>query len=436
MPSGKGVGGKTVKLKGFAESTPVDEAWRIFSKATNITVLESVDVPLPEAFGRVLAKDLKAEMNLPHFDRAAVDGYAVRSEDTYGASLTNPVVLDLVGTVEIGQTSSTTLGKMETVRVSTGAPTPEGADSVVMLEYTEVVGRSHVEIKRPTTPNQNLARAGEDIQSGELVLRRGVVIKPQDVAMLAALGVEQVKVVRKPRVAILSTGSELVDVGGRIGAGRCFDSNRYFLLAAVEEFGGEPLDLGIVPDEPEVLKSQLVKASEEADLILVSGATSVGGKDFVPDVVASIEKSSILVHGVAIRPGKPVALARVREKPSILLPGFPVAAMVNFYLFAQRVIGSMLGASFPIFGGWKVVAKVGRRIASEAGVKDFVRVHVKGSEDGYIAEPIRVKGSGVISSMVRANGIIIVPEGKEGLEEGEEVEVILIRTLEAAGSET
>ena len=232
-------------------------------------------MPLPKALRRVLAEDLKTERNLPHFDRAAVDGYAVRSGDTHGASLTNPVVLDLVGTMEIGQPPGATLGKMEAVRISTGAPTPTGADSVVMLEYTEEASRSHVEIKRPTTPNQNLSRIGEDIRSGELVLRKGMIIKPQDIAMLAALGVEQVKVVRKPRVAVLSTGNELVDVGNRIEPGKCFDVNRYFLLAAVEEFGGDPLDLGRVPDEPEAVKVQEGSTLEWGTLQAISEATDM-----------------------------------------------------------------------------------------------------------------------------------------------------------------
>jgi molybdopterin molybdotransferase len=423
----------SVKLKGFSKYTSVDNAWQIFSKGADIQTLDSTPVTLFKARGRALAEDVKAEINLPPFDRAAVDGYAVRSQDTQGASLTNPIVLDLVGVVEIGQRGSSNVGEMETVRISTGAPTPTGADSVVMLEYTEEIDKTHVEIKRSTTPNQNLIRTGEDIRAGEIFLRKGTLIKPQDIALLAALGKKRVKVVRKPRVAVLSTGDELVEVGKMLHRGKCFDSNRYFILTAVEEFGGEPLDLGITPDRLKMLKSRLVKATRIADLIVVSGATSVGGKDLVPDAVASIGKSAILIHGVAIRPGRPVALGKIVGKPIILLPGFPVAAMVNFYLFAQKAICKMLGVSYSPFGGWKITAKIGRRVASEAGIRDFVRVHVKHSKEGYIAEPIRVRGSGVISSMVKANGILIIPEGKEGFEEGEHAEVIIMRNL---GAET
>jgi molybdenum cofactor synthesis domain-containing protein len=421
---------KEVRERGFTEQTPVEEALRTYFKKVRIEVLASETIHIIEALNRVLAEDITSDVDVPHYNRSAVDGYAVRSQDTFGASPTNPIVVDVLGTLEVGQIPDIVVGELEAVKVATGAPIPKGADAVVMLEYTEAVGRNKIEIYRPVTPWQNISRKGEDVKRGEKILSRGTVLQPQDVAILAAVGKVHVKVVRKPKVAILSTGNELVEPKCEIDVGKTIDSNRYFLFVAIKDVGGEPLDLGIVKDDIAEIKTKLSDGLAAADLVLVSGGTSVGEKDFLPGIVNSLGKPGIIVHGVAMRPGKPTALAAVNGKPIILLPGYPVATMMAFNTFVKPLISKLLGISAGKPHGYVIKARIMRRVPSTPGVRDFVRVIVRKVDDGYVAEPIRTHGSGIISSMVKANGLVIIPEGKEGIEEGEEVEVTLLRFIE------
>lgn len=421
---------KEVKARGFTEQMSIEEALGKYLREVRMEVLPSENIRIAEALGRVLAEDVMSEVDIPHFDRSAVDGYAVRSHDTFGASPTNPIVFDIVGAVEVGQVPEFIVNELKAARVATGAPIPKGADSVVMLEYTEIIGDNKIEVYRPTTPGQNVSQKGEDVKKGEKVLSKGTVLQPQDIAILAAIGKVDVKVVRKPRVAILSTGSELVEPKQEVAMGKTVDSNRFFLFAAVKDAGGEPLDLGIAKDDITEIKSQIAKGLATADLVLVSGGTSVGERDLAPEAVNSLGKPGVVIHGVAMRPGKPTALAAVNGKPVILLPGYPVATMMAFNTFAKPLISKMLGTPAGKPPGHVVKAVMARRVPSSPGVRDFVRVIVKKVDKRYVADLVRTRGAGIISSMVKANGLVVIPEEKEGIEEGEEVEVILLRTLE------
>jgi len=316
------------------------------------------------------------------------------------------------------------------VRISTGSAMPKGADSVVMLEYTDIINEKRIEVYTSATPFDNVSRTGEDVRKGEKILQRGTVIQPQDIAILSALGLDRVEVVRKPKIAVLSTGSELVEPARKIEPAKTFDVNRYFLLSAVRQLGGVPVDLGIEADDVEKIKLKVLAAIKDVDLLLVSGGSSVGMKDLVPDAIESIEGSSIIVHGVCMRPGKPTALGVIMKKPVVLLPGYPVASMIAFHVFVQRVVGRMLGIPPLSMGGRIVRARMARRTPSVPGVRDFVRVTLREEKDGYVAEPIRITGSGIVSSMVKATGLVIIPEESEGIEEGERVDVILLRTWE------
>jgi molybdenum cofactor synthesis domain-containing protein len=421
---------KEVKARGFTEQISVEDALRKYLKEVKIEMLRSETVHITEALDRVLAENVTSKVDVPHFNRSAVDGYAVRSHDTFGASPTNPIVFDVIGTVKVGQTPSVIVGELKAVKIATGAPIPKEADAVVMLEYTELVSNNKIEIYRPATPWQNVSKKGEDVKRGERILSKGTLLQPQDVAILAAVGKVDVKVTRKPRVAVLSTGNELVEPKCKVDAGKTIDSNRFFLFAAVKDAGGEPLDLGIAKDNLADIKSKISEGLATADLVLVSGGTSVGEKDLVPEVVNSLGKPGVIVHGVAMRPGKPTALAVVNGKPVFLLPGYPVAAMMAFNTFVKPLISKMLGAPTGKLPGQVIKARMARRVPSTPGVRDFVRVIVRKREEGYIAYPIRTRGSGIISSMVKANGLLIIPEEREGIEEGEEVEVTLLRPLE------
>jgi len=418
---------KDVTAKGFAEPLRVDEAWRRYENQANLKPLPPEPVKLPESLGRILAEDIQAEIDIPPFDRAAMDGYAVRAEDTYGASPTNPIILNLVGVEEIEEATSLTVGRKQAVQIATGAPLPEGADSVVTYEYSHMTSEGRLEIQRPVAPRDNVSRRGEDVKKGETVLRRGQLVKPYDIGMLAALGAKKVNVVQKPRVAIFSTGNELIESGGKLERGRTVDINRPILNALIKEEGGEPLDLGIVRDDHQLIAATLQRALEGADLVLCMGGTSVGSKDLVPKVVESLGESEVIVHGVSMRPGKPVALASVRGKPVVLLPGYPVAAIMTFLVFVRRILAKLLGTSVSEFGGGMIQARLARSIPSTPGVRSYVRVALEKTEDGYAATPISAGGSGIISSIVRAEGLVVIPEELEGLAEGEEVEVILLR---------
>ncbi len=420
--------------KGFPKLTRVDEALKIFLARVNVKQLPSEDVPTTESLGRVLSEEVVAPFDVPSFDRAAMDGYAVRAQDTYGASQPSPLVFAVIASAEMGIMFSVSLGAQQAIRVATGAPLPRGADSVMMVEYTEKIGEGRIEVYRAVSPGENISARGEDVRRGEKILPRGTVIQSHDVAMLAALDMSRVRVARRPRVSVLSSGNELTELGEPVEVGKVIDSNRPAVMAMVRSLGCEPMDLGIVRDEPEAIRLRLVEALA-ADAVVVSGATSVGERDFLPDAVGSLGGPGVIVHGVAMRPGRPVALAACGDKPIILLPGFPVAAMLAFDVFVKPILLRMLGATSDPVCRQTVRASVSRRVPSSLGSLTFLRVAVSRVGGRYVVEPLRISGSGVISSLVRANGLVVIPENKEGLEEGEEVEVTLLRPIREDGEE-
>jgi len=417
-----------VRMRGFSELTSVDEALSRFLKEVQINRLPAETLLSVKALGRVLAEDVVCQKDVPPFDRSAVDGYAVRAEDVYGASQTNPVVLSIAGKSVVGVMPITTVGRQQAVRIATGAPLPVGADAVVMLEFTEETGLNKVEIYRPVTPEENVSKRGEDVKTGELILRSGTFLRSQDIAILAALGISKVKVTKRPRVAVLSTGDELSDLGTEASLGKIIDSNRPMILAMVEEAGGEPIDLGIAPDSSNEILLRLKRGLKTSDMVTASGATSVGEHDVLPSLINSLGSPGVIVHGMAMRPGRPTGLCAIGEKPILLLPGFPVAAIIAFQVFAHPIMLKMLGAK--VLPRPTLRAKAIRRVPSSVGNRTFARVIVKKSDGEFFFEPLRTSGSGVISSMVRANGMVIIPENKEGIEEGETIEVTLLRPIE------
>lgn len=420
---------KGAKMRGFVFQTRVDDALTKYFETFDLKTLQFEEIPIVEGLGRTLIEHVKAEVDVPHFDRSAMDGYAVKSEDTFGASTTNPIIFDVVGAVAIGEIPSINVGKQQTVRVATGAPIPKGADSVIMLEFTELIADDRIEIYRPSTPGHNISQRGEDVKVGERVLEKGTVLQPQDIGILAAIGVVRINVMRKLRVAILSTGNELVEPGVKVEIGKTVDTNRFILSSLVKDLGGEPLDLGIVKDDVDEIKSTISKGLMVADMVLVSGGTSVGAGDLVPEVVNMLGKPGIIVHGIAMRPGKPTALAVLDGKPVMLLPGYPVAAMMAFITFVKPIIVQMLRTVVSKTVGQVIKGRMTRRVPSSPGIRDYVRVFVEKTDLNYVVYPIRTRGAGIISSMVKANGLVVIPEEREGIEEGEDVEVILLRSL-------
>jgi molybdopterin molybdotransferase len=385
----------------------------------------TVLVPLRSALNRILAENIVAETDLPGFDRSAVDGYALRAEDTIGATQFKPSILRL--------TNKNGIENKQTRQVWTGNPLPERANAVVMLENTEQRG-STVEVWSPMTPGENVSKRGEDIKKGEIAAYSGTRLKPQHLGLIAALGAVDVKTFEKPKIAIVATGNELIELGGHPRKDQIFDTSRLVLSALCDELGAEPVDLGIARDSVDEIARKLKIGLEKADGVLTSGGTSVGGPDLVPDAVNKIGKPGIIVHGIAMRPGMPTALAVVNGKPVVILPGNPVAAMLSFEVFMRPLIGAMLGLK-QIERRFAAQARVTGRIFTTLGRKAFVRVHVVQRNGELIAEPISVRGSSMISTMTRANGYVIVPENREGIEGGETVDVNFFDSIDVVGDD-
>jgi molybdopterin molybdotransferase len=407
-----------VRLKGFQKLTPVDEALQIFLDALHIGKPKAVKVSLESALHRVLAEDVVAGGDLPRFDRSAVDGYAVRAEQTSGASQFKPRNFRLVAKKGIGSG--------EVKQLWTGQALPEGADAVVMLEYTKEQG-GKVDVWSVLTPGENVSKRGEDVREGEMAVAAGTVLRPQHLGLIAGLGVAKVSVVEKPVVGVLATGNELVSLGSGLSESGIVDTNRLVLSALCCEAGAEPLDLGIARDDVSQISKKLKSGLSGADLVLTSGGTSVGGVDLVPEAVNRVGKPGVVVHGVAMRPGMPVALAVVKGKPVVVLPGNPVAAMVGFEVFVRPLIARMLGIVKPE-ARCTVMARMVRGVAVALGRRNFVRVRVYKRGEEFCAEPVSARGSGLLSTMTRSNGFVVVSEDREGLAKDE---LVLVQLFDA-----
>jgi len=415
------------RLRGFRETITVEAALRQFLDNVSITRLGFEVVPLDKALDRVLAEDIVSKINIPSYNRSAMDGYAVVAVDTFGSSQTSPALLNLVGHTDIGKHPTLQLRKGEAAEIATGAILPAGADAVVMLEYVRKIDEKHIEVLTSVTPAENVSKADEDVRPGDLVLKQGTRLKPPDVAMLAALSMDEIQVVRRPRVAIICSGNELIELGTPLSPGKIVNTNRFLLSTMVEQLGASPNYLGIAQDSVEDVGRLIRKGLAEADIVLVTGGTSVGEKDLVPDAVDLVGKPGMVVHGISIRPGMPTGLASANGKPIVLLSGQPIAAMIGFDTFVRPIVLSLLGTQdepVPV-----VRARMSRRVASAAGMRTFLRVIVSEADGTYVADPVTITGSGLLSSMTKANGIVVIPEDKEGIEMNEDVTVALFRPV-------
>ncbi len=421
---------RAVKGRGFDKLTTLEVARRRFLRLVPEGPLGSEDCRATEALGRVLSGPLRAPRHLPPFDRAAMDGFAVRAVDTFGSSPTNPLPLALRGAAAPGRGPSARVGPGRCVRIATGAPLPRGANAVAMLENCRERAAGLVEVESPLTPWENVSRVGEDVRKGEWLLPAGARLVPADLALVGALGLDRLEVARRPRVGVLSSGDELKDPGSRLKPGEVFDANRPGVLAALREAGADGIDLGIAKDDARALRARIRAGLVGCDALVVSGGTSVGPRDFVPEVVSSLGQPGLVVHGVAMRPGYPVALGAIGRKPVVLLPGSPVAALLNVEAFVLPAVRRMLGEREPSLPrGATVRARATRRIPGASGLTTFARVVLRDSARGLLAEPLRTSGSGILSSLVRGTGLVVIAASKEGVEAGEEVEVRLLRSL-------
>lgn len=416
------------RLKGFQKLTFTYEALQTWLDVLQIERCRDTTIPLSEAFNRVLAEDVIANEDLPRFDKSAVDGFAVKSEDTNGTSQSKPLLFRLTEAEEIEET-----GPRQAKQVWTGTPIPKGANAVVMLENTKKRD-DKIEIWAQLAPNENVSRKGEDIKKGEIAVKTGTRLKPYHLALLAALGNSEVKVIEKPKIAILATGNELAQVGTERNENQIFESNRVMLSAMCSELDADPLDLGLAKDDAEEIAEKITIGLKIADAVITTGGTSVGELDLVPDAVNKIGKPGVIVHGVAMRPAMPTALAVLERKPVMILSGNPVAAIIGFEVFARPLICKMLGM-IKEEPRPAVKAVMTRKVATALGRKTFVRVRVLQKNGEFLAEPVSAKGSGAISTMTKGNGFVIVPENREGIPEGELVTVHLFGNVETVNED-
>jgi molybdopterin molybdotransferase len=414
-----------VRTEGFKKLTPVGEALRMIYRS-GLPEIESEAIPTVASQGRVLADDVISCADMPPFDRTAVDGFAIKSRESFSASRNNPAVFKVKGRIEAGESlkgGSWFIGPGEAYEVYTGAPIPKGADAVVMVEDTGR-GRDKVEVYRSIPRMSNISARGEDIEAGDTLLEGGTVIKPWHIGALASVGIRRVDVRKRVRVGVFSTGSELVDLErGEPAAKGIVDSTRPMIIAALEALGCTAVDGGIAVDNVWAITKRMEDLDKRVDALISIGGTSVGGKDLVPDAI--LEGSGrILFHGLAIKPGKPAGYAVMDGKPLFMLPGYPVSALVGFEAVVEPSLCRMVGRGRPQRVTLK--ARISRRVPTAPGIRHYLRVVLKGTKEGTVAEPIAITGSGLLSSVTKADGMVVIGEDLEGLEKGDEVEVELL----------
>jgi molybdopterin molybdotransferase len=385
--------------------------------------LPEENVCISDGLNRVLSKAIFSPEDLPHFPRATMDGFAVRARDTFGASEAVPALLTLAGEIGMGQEAKEPIKPGHCFRIATGGMIPPGADAVAMIEHSQQLDDQTIEIFKPVSPLDYVIQAGEDIKKAQPVLPAGQRLRPQDLGILAGLGINNFRVYRQPKVAIISTGDEIVSMEEHPSPGFIRDINSITLKALTTKTGAVPEFLGRTGDNYEKLKALGEKGLDQADMILVSGGSSVGSRDYTLEVIHSFPGSEILAHGISISPGKPTILARIGNKILWGLPGHVVSAMIVFTLFVKPCLNHLEGETITnLLPGFK--AQLSRNIASAQGREDYIRVAIEKQGADWEATPILGK-SGLISTMVRADGLIRIDQNCEGLEKGEWVEVML-----------
>jgi molybdopterin molybdotransferase len=383
-------------------------------------------IPTVRARARVLAEDLYSSVDLPHFHRAAMDGYAVKARDTFGASQSLPAYLKLAGVVEMGKEATQKLAAGEAIRISTGGMMPPESDAVVMVEHTDETETGLVEIHRSVSPWKNVIQIGDDIKKGELVFQRGRRLRAHDLGALTGVGIFSVLVYTRPRIGLISTGDEIVDADTDPMPGQVRNINQHSLAGLIEECGGELRDWGVIRDDKDQLIRAIGEALQWSDLVLLSGGSSMGAKDIALEAILSFPDSEFIFHGISVSPGKPTIFAKACGKPIVGLPGYPVSALVIFDLFAAPVIRKVGGEEEAALTKFTKTlrATLTTNISSQVGREDYVRVTMERDSERWLATPLPSK-SGAIFTLVKAHGMVRIDLNQDGLEQGEEVEVIL-----------
>ena len=398
------------------------EAREAFARAYTPRPAGTERVPLLQAFGRVLAEEVQARGDLPAFDRSAVDGYAVRAADTAGATSGTPTVLAVIGEILMGEPAGVRVDGGHAVRIPTGGAVPDGADAVVMQEYTVRQDRT-VRVERPVVAGENVTHRGEDLRAGDVVLRPGRRLRPADVGLLAGLNRPEVEVYLRPTVALIVTGDELLSPGHESRLGQIYDMNTYALSGYIEVSGGLPVPYGIVGDSLQRVIDRAQGAHRNTDVVILSGGSSVGERDVVTDAIAALGEPGIIVHGISIKPGKPTILALANGKPVFGLPGNVVSALVIYHEFVRPVVEALAGLQDDRRPGRRIRARLAKSVTARDR-EDHVRVALVERDGSLWAQPVP-GGSAIMTSMVRSDGVVVVPAGTSAAE-GSEVEVEIL----------
>jgi molybdopterin molybdotransferase len=415
-------------VKGFFQLISSTDFLHLFKKfhPVNTEIL-----PLEAALGRILACEINSPELLPPFSRSTMDGFAVRARDTFGCSESEPALLDIVGEIAMGVSGhSISLKPGQTCRIWTGGELAVKADAIVMVEYSHLLDDHTVEIFKPIAPGENVIQAGDDTRPGQQILAMGRKLRPQDLGVLAGLGITEVSVYRRPVVTIISTGDELVPPDQTPGSGQIRDINSTTLAALVEESGGIARKTGIIPDDFTAMLATCKQAVASSDMVLLSGGSSVGKRDFTLKVLEQLEQAELLAHGVAIRPGKPTILARINNKAVFGLPGHVASAMVVFYLFVRPLLLQLSGKT-----GTRqllsVEATTAEQIPSAIGREEYVRVRLQWSNPDKPPTAIPMYGkSGLLSPLVKADGLMVIDRDSEGMDLGQPGKVLLFPSLQ------
>jgi molybdenum cofactor synthesis domain-containing protein len=402
------------------------------SKLSDISVGAEY-VSLVEATDRILADCIRCPIDIPPFQRSTVDGFAVMSSDTKKATRDHYTMLKVIGKIGAGKSSGTRISSGKAAAIATGAKIPRGADSVIMIEDVIIEDKGKkICIPYKIDKGSNITPRGNDLKKGQILLKRGKWLTAADIGLIASVGISKILVYKKVKVAVLSTGSELAEPGSKLGNASVFDSNRFMLFSMVRKQGGEPIDLGICRDEKPLIRAKIMQALK-SDVILISGGSSVGEKDYVPGLINEIGKPGIIVSGVAMKPGSPTSLGIANGKPVIVLPGYPVSAFVAFYTFGLPLLYNILRTNGPPVA--RQVAKLTSNVKLHKGMTTFVRVRILRHHGCFFAEPVSAAGASLLSTLAYSDGIVVAkynnrgPQSKYMLHKGQDVEVILLRDV-------
>ncbi|MDR2707716.1 MAG: molybdopterin molybdenumtransferase MoeA [Nitrososphaerota archaeon] len=410
----------------FRKLLTLEEAKKIIDENFKPTQMDDEDVVLIEAYNRVFKENIISTIDVPPFNRSTVDGYAVKAEDTFNADENQPITLNITGTAFAGEQPKITITKGEAIEIVTGAPLPEGADAVIMLEDTERED-NQLQIYTAITPYTNVMKKGFDIKTGETILHTKQVLGASEIGAIAALGLTKIRCFKPPVIAILSIGNEITDTGKTLTPGKIFDINTYTLSAAVMECGAKPVTFGIIPDDKTTLRKTLTTALSSADAIITSGGVSIGPYDYTPQIVDSLGKPGVVISGIAVKPGKPTTVAFTQNTPIFSLPGNPTAALLMFYLLVRPVILRLCGKtphemqSIRAFAGTKLFSAKGRRTFV------MVKLVIDLEKERLIAEPV-TEASGAITTLTNADGFVEIPENQQYINKDEEIIIKLFRS--------